>query len=937
MNTKKLLFSTAAVGVLSGLLLSGSSLFYTPSYVPRTALAQEKTVQDAYEYYQSLRLDENGVYNQELILETRDRIMEKYSHPTRAVTNVAWYEQGPDNIGGRTRAICIDRTWSARIWAGSVSGGLFYSMNGGNNWGRLDGFNQSLAVSAMCQTVNNRLYVGTGFNNAFRENFVGDGMFYSDDLGVTFTQVAGTSSAEEILELQADPNNPNKIWMATGNGLKTYDHTVNATPVVVSAIPTNRVTDLKISKDGNVMVLSVNSSGIRTYVSTDAGANWTNVSGTGSTQIPSSNTNRIEYAISHEKVNGMYNIYATCASTSATLKGMYASEDNGMTWSEIAPSGTAAFDPFVSSSSNQADYNMVISAIVGRPDMFLVGGLDVYAWEKAPGIVPTFGQFEQKSLWFASPQSPVYVHADNHEMEWSQEGLLYIGNDGGIGISPDKGNFFFPANRGYNVTQFYSVAYSADGDVMGGSQDNGSLLNTHTGSTLLSFDEIRGGDGFDCDISHLSQDVIFASVYNGDMQRSDDGGGAFNPFFTAPSGSPFNTVGRLYENLNDQTALENTQVIVNQNYSIGDTIWYESKTLQTPLFHIATAPVADGDTLSLVDYVQSLYAMSHGASNGLYVTREAMRFSVAPNMRRIMNSTSGNITCIEFSHDGEHLYFGTTAGKVVRVSGFSTFYAPAYDETGLTFTQIFDQAGGIGGIAVDMNDPEHVVITQTGFATSQVYESFSAASATAVTSSAGSFTSIHGSVANGLDNIPVYDAVISSTDPNVVIIGTEFGVYITDNTNGTSTVWVYQNQTNGPGLVPVYAVRQQWRKWSDGTNRPGEVYIGTHGRGIWSTDSYLGQTEIEADNTNVEQLSVTVYPNPMRDNGQISFELKEAGNATLTIYGLNGQLVATTSLGRLNAGKQTSAISTAELASGTYIVRVQTEKSTQTGKLVVAK
>lgn len=939
MNTKKLLFSSVALAAMGGWLFTGSGLFYTPTYTPRVAQADEKTVDQAYEYYRSLRLDDNGVYNEELIRETRERVIEKYeNYQTRAVTNVHWYEQGPDNIGGRTRAICIDRNWSQLMWAGSVSGGLWVSSNAGNNWARCDGFSQTLAVSAMCQTKNGRLYVGTGLNGAFRENFIGDGLWFSDDNGVTFAKVPGTSSAEEITELQADPNVPNKIWMATGNGIKTFDHTVNANPVLVTHanLNTSRVWDLKVSKDGNVIVAGITSSGVRTVVSTDGGVNWSNVSGTGSTQIPSSSTYRIEYAISHEKVNGSYYIYASAATTGAKLKGMYASVDNGMTWSEIAGTSSATFDPFISSSSNQADYNMVISAIPGRPDKFLVAGLDVYEWEKEVNLNPVFGQFTQKSLWFASPQSPLYVHADNHEMEWSQEGVLYIGNDGGIGISMDKGNFFFPANRGYNCTQFYGIGFSADGDVLGGTQDNGSLLNTHTGSTLLSFDEVRGGDGFDCDISHLNQDVMFASVYNGDMQRSDNGGGTFSQFLNPPGNSPFNTVGRLYENPNDQNSTENIQVILNQNYSIGDTIWYQSKTLQMDLFHIATAPASDGDTLSLKDYIQSLYAISHGPSNGVYVTREALRFSVPPDMRRIVTSTSGIVTCIEFSHDGEHLYFGTTAGKVVRISGFSTFYAPTYDESGLTVTQIFDVAGSIGGIAVDMNNPQHVVVTQTGFSNNQVYESFTAASATAVTSSAGSFVSIHGAASNGLDNIPVYDAVISSTDPDVVIIGTEFGVYITDNTNGTSTQWVYQNQVNGPGLVPVYAVRQQWRKWNQGTNRPGEVYIGTHGRGIWSTDAYLGQREI-ADNTKVDQLSVTVYPNPMLDNGQVSFELKEAGLVTLSVFGLNGQLVMTNNLGQMSAGKQTAAIQVGELATGTYIVRVQTNNSTQTGKLVVTK
>ena len=38
-----------------------------------------------------------------------------------------WEEMGPDNVGGRTRAVLIDKDNPSRIYAGSVSGGLWIS------------------------------------------------------------------------------------------------------------------------------------------------------------------------------------------------------------------------------------------------------------------------------------------------------------------------------------------------------------------------------------------------------------------------------------------------------------------------------------------------------------------------------------------------------------------------------------------------------------------------------------------------------------------------------------------------------------------------------------------------------------------------------------------------------------------------------------------
>ena len=45
---------------------------------------------------------------------------------------ISFVEQGPDNIGGRTRAIQVDRNDVNHLWAGGVSGGLFESNNRAN-------------------------------------------------------------------------------------------------------------------------------------------------------------------------------------------------------------------------------------------------------------------------------------------------------------------------------------------------------------------------------------------------------------------------------------------------------------------------------------------------------------------------------------------------------------------------------------------------------------------------------------------------------------------------------------------------------------------------------------------------------------------------------------------------------------------------------------
>ena len=43
--------------------------------------------------------------------------------------------------------------------------------------------------------------------------------------------------------------------------------------------------------------------------------------------------------------------------------------------------------------------------------------------------------------------------------------------------------------------------------------------------------------------------------------------------------------------------------------------------------------------------------------------------------------------------------------------------------------------------------------------------------------------------------------------------------------------------------TPVLEVRQSWRSFDEGNSRPGEIYIGTYGRGIFSSSAYLDLNE----------------------------------------------------------------------------------------------
>lgn len=530
---------------------------------------------------------------------------------------LTWDEEGPSNIGGRTRAICVNVLNQYELYAGSVSGGLFHSGDRGNYWAKVPTFDAVLGISSIAQTPNGTLVIGTG-HSAEGHGGCGNGntgaygagvyVYAGGDVSVAPVLIPGSASWGYVNEVLADRVN-NVVWILTSNdGVWTYN-TDNGTLTDVSGtVGTSNATAGVISADGQVICIGGGSTSKRTFVSNDGGVTFTDYSSTANTSNPMpASIGRYEYAISHERAaNGNYFIYCARGATDGTFDGAFVSSDNGVNWNIIAPSsggGSGAFNPY----RDQAWWNNIVTVAPGYPARAFVGGVDIYSWA-ADEANPTFGSWNQNTNWALNPTSSIYAHADQHEMKWDDMGRFFIGNDGGIGYSDDMGATWTPANRGYNVTQFYSVAYSAHGDVLGGTQDNGSLYNDHTNFQWQDFSEILGGDGFDSDISHSNRNMVFSTIYYCGVFRSSDRGVTQYPFApsqlannmavgTTNGPGNFNTCIRFHE-VFDLNTTDSVDYLPVQGYSAGVTLQIPSNSTGDTITYVTTDSIRFSDTVT---------------------------------------------------------------------------------------------------------------------------------------------------------------------------------------------------------------------------------------------------------------------------------------------------------------------------------------------------
>jgi hypothetical protein len=970
---------------------------------------------------------------------TKSRLREVVSNYKAMNQNKAiavnWIEQGPDNIGGRTRAILVDHVDENRVWAGGVSGGLYVSYNKANRWERVENFPGGQFISSIAQDAGGNIYVGTGSRN---EAWSGEGLFVTSDFGATWQVVPGTETEARISRVAATEAS-STVYFTTTTGLKKY--TFGGTVENVTSYGGSGAATLAYSADGVVLVVAASTNN-KTWVSLDWGQTFTDRSGSNQGEISNSGFSRIEYAISKKKSDGTYSIYA--ATASSNNQGQWISIDNGVTWYKHTPATGANTTTGVIDYRGQGTWNNTVSFDPTDPERVIVGGIDLHEWKQTINNPPS-GGWNQISIWSANEISPLYVHADNHQLKWDSNNRLYIGNDGGIGVSTDLANTFYHANRGYNVTQFFAIAYDRDGSVIGGTQDNGALYNDHTNSTYKEFRRVTGGDGFTCEISYYNPDVIFTSSQYNVIRRSGDGAENFNGF--TPPNAAFNTIGegggihpfhtqmRLAE-FYDENSEDSVVFVPFASYGIGDvvkvpsmasgdtinyvtptdlyyddTLYYNPGLTQTeyiitdavtgdqydlgildftpflsasgaypPLNGdtlVVTIPSgaqdtvvvgssdsynyyvgsnsATGETIDLVrdtvaigvawdtirvqDPYQSWFLVTTNANGGeIWGTRDALRFSVAePKWVRIAEGLGSAAMDLEFSKDLNHLFVkaggsiasqtNNAVGSIYRIDSLGSVYTsdPDFrlkvdlDEGASATTETLVSGGSYYGIGIDPNNPDDLVATQ-GF-NGNVFRSSNATSASPTLTNVGS----QGGPA-------FYDVIIDRDDSDILFAATYVGVSLSENGGAT---WTDVSDAQFAG-TPSYHILQSWRTWEEGNKRPGAVFVGTHGRGIWSSDAVLNVSEENPVTAKKEpDFGLEVFPNPSKYNSTLVVDLKESNKLDIQFYNISGRMVKRIEKTNAFVGRNEIVFSASDLPQGIYIIRVQSGKQIETTKYIV--
>lgn len=418
-----------------------------------------------------------------------------------------WQQIGPvglvSRIGtGRVNVIGFDPERSNVLWLGSASGGLWKSINGGEDWKSVGNDFRMMGVSdiAISSDSTHAIYVATGDRDA---GIIGCyGLFRSTDEGVTW-QKTNLPKSKSIYRVLINENNSKELYVSTDTAVYKTSDSGDNWHIIFSG---QKIREIEI-RPGDFNTLYVTDVyGIdKFFVSRDGGINFTKIN------IEGLKKSVARLGIGTTKANPDLVYLLAGVNKGGTnandFQALYKSVDAGNSFVKVDVS-------YALNLGSQMWYDWVIVVSPTDENEIFVGGVDFYS-SKDSG----------KTWKISISKNLNSLHVDHHFAGFHPiTAELYVGNDGGVYKSIDHGNDWISLNKSLSITQYYKISSSANEHLflIGGAQDNGTQVLKNK-----KWKRVINKDGMDCVIDQSNSDIIYASSQNGYFKKSINRGDVF--------------------------------------------------------------------------------------------------------------------------------------------------------------------------------------------------------------------------------------------------------------------------------------------------------------------------------------------------------------------------------------------------------------------------
>jgi len=690
---------------------------------------------------------------------------------------------GPAVTSGRVVGFAVHPKDPKQYYVAAASGGVWKTTNSGTTWTPVFDSEGSYSIGVVVIDPKNPnvVWVGTGENNSQRSVGYGDGVYRSDDGGKSWKNL-GLKASEHIGKIIIDPRDSNTVYVAaqgplwgpggdrglfkTTDGGKTWKK-------VLSISENTGVTDVVMDpRNPDQLIAAAYQRRRHVWTLINGGPESAIYRSTDAgatwtkmkTGLPTEELGRIGLALAPSDPDLVYAIIESIDKKG----GIFRSSDFGITWEKRND-----FD-------QQAQYYSHLVVDPKNSERVYVMNVFIQVSDDGGKTLHNLGER--------------FKHVDNHTI-WidPKDASFYrVGCDGGVYESWDRGrNWRFVANL--PITQFYDVTVDNAGPfyhVYGGTQDNFTLggparnRSVH-GITNADWYVTQSGDGFHSRVDPQDANTVYSEAQYGALVRYDRRTGqsmGIQP--QSGRGEPplrWNWDSPLIISPHAHTRLYFAANILFRSDDRGDT-W-------KPVSGDLTRQI-DRNTLPVMGKVWGADAVSKSVSTSFY----------------------GNIVALTESPRKEGLIYAGTDDGLIQVT-----------QNGGTAWKEIDKFSGV---------PERTYVSRllaSQHETNTIYAAFEnhknadfAPYLLKSVDAGASWTMIKGDLpANG----PVLAIAEDHENPQLLFVGTEFGLYF--------TVDGGQKWIRLKGGLPTIAVRDLAIQ-----KQMNDLAVGTFGRGIYIVDDY---------------------------------------------------------------------------------------------------
>ena len=738
------------------------------------------------------------LFSHNLVVGQSSKESKKSKNPVKSALNGFKFRSiGPAFMSGRIADIAIDPK-NENVWYVAVgSGGVWKTENAGTTWMPLT--DNMPFYSTGCITIdphnNSSIWLGTGENVGGRHVGIGHGVYHSKDGGKSWKDM-GLKKSEHISKIIVHPEDPNTLWVAsqgplwspggerglfkTTDGGKTWKNTLDinewtgVTDLVIDPTNPDILYAASWQKHRNVAALIGGGPGTSLYKSVNGGDSWSKID----KGLPGSNKGKIGLAISPMQPNVLY----AAVELDKRAGAVYRSENSGGSWKKMSDTVSGGTGPHY------------YQELVASPHVFdKIYLMNVRVLVSDNGGKTFYTMTERKK------------HSDNHSLTFkaNDPNYMLIGTDGGIYESfDDSASWKFVGNL--PLTQFYKLAVD-DAEpfynIYGGTQDNntqGGPSRTFKRSGISNADwyVVLGGDGHQPATEPGNPDIIYAQSQQGYINRIDMTNGE------AVSVRPQEGIDEPFERFNWDSPILVSYHDPKRLYFGTQRVW-RSENRGDSWTPVSGDLTKDEERLALpimgrtqsFDNAWDVYAMS----------------------------TYNTITSLSESRIDENILYAGTDDGIIQYTkdGGVSWSKMTVDNLPDTPSSAF-----VNDIKADLHDTEtaYVLLDNHKFGDYKPY--------IFKTSNGGKkWTSISEGIPDGT---LLWRIVQDHVNPNLLFLGTEYGVYISLNQGEK-----WHKFSNGLPTIPVRDIAIQ--------KRENDLVLATFGRSFYILDDYSALRDLSEE------------------------------------------------------------------------------------------